>query len=64
MLLPVACLVLCLVLWYCTAMIYACLRFIQEWAHPLTLANYTLIGLSSGLVLFTAMAWLGGEQHW
>ena len=36
-------------LWYCTAMIYACLRFIEEWAHPLTLVNYTLIGLSSGL---------------
>ncbi len=50
----------CLVLWYCTAMIYACIRFIQEWAHPLTLVNYTLIGLSSGLVLFTALAWLAG----
>ena len=23
-------------LWWCTAMIYACIRFIQEWAHPLT----------------------------
>jgi DMSO reductase anchor subunit len=50
----------CLALWYCTAMIYACIRFIQEWAHPLTLVNYTLIGLSSGLVLFTALAWLAG----
>jgi sulfite dehydrogenase (quinone) subunit SoeC len=62
-LLPLLALVLCLVLWYCTAMIYACLRFIQEWAHPLTLANYTLIGLSSGLVLFTALAWLVGPQE-
>ena len=29
-----------LVLWYCTAMIYACLRFIQEWAHWSTVANF------------------------
>jgi sulfite dehydrogenase (quinone) subunit SoeC len=38
-------------LWHCTAMIYACLKFIQEWAHPLTLVNYTLIGIASGAVL-------------
>ena len=43
-------------LWYCTAMIYACLRFIEEWAHPLTIINFTLIGLSSGLVLGCALA--------
>lgn len=60
-LLPV--LVLCgaAALWYCTAMIYACLRFIEEWAHPLTVVNFTLIGLSSGLVLACAMAALSGE---
>ena len=61
-LLPVVAIALCLTLWYCTAMIYACIRFIQEWAHPLTLANYILIGLSSGLVLFTALTWLTGAQ--
>jgi DMSO reductase anchor subunit len=61
--LPAVAIVLSLVLWYCTAMIYACIRFIQEWAHPLTVANYTLIGLSSGLVLFTALAWLTGQAH-
>lgn len=43
------------VLWHCTAMIYACLKFIQEWAHPLTLINYTLIGIASGLVLCTSL---------
>ena len=48
-------------LWYCTAMIYACLRFIEEWSHPLTLINYTLTGLASGLLLGTALATLGGE---
>ena len=61
--LPIVAIVLCLALWYCTAMIYACIRFIQEWAHPLTLANYTLIGLSSGLVLFSALAWATGEAQ-
>ena len=50
-----------LALWYCTAMIYACLRFIQEWAQPLTLVNFTLIGLSSGLMLASALAAFAGE---
>lgn len=49
-------------LWYCTAMIYACIRFIQEWAHPLTIVNYTLLGLASGLVASGAMAMLAGES--
>ncbi|MGR4868596.1 dimethyl sulfoxide reductase anchor subunit family protein [Variovorax sp. LARHSF232] len=59
-LLPVLVLIGAVGLWYCTAMIYACLRFIEEWAHPLTIANFMLIGLSSGLVLACAMgAWAG-----
>lgn len=45
-----------LLLWYCTAMIYACLRFIQEWAHWSTVANFILIGLASGSVLACALA--------
>jgi DMSO reductase anchor subunit len=60
-LLPLLAIGLCALLWLCTAMIYACIRFIQEWAHPLTLANYVLIGLSSGLVLACALAALAGE---
>jgi sulfite dehydrogenase (quinone) subunit SoeC len=48
-------------LWYCTAMIYACLRFIEEWAHPLTMVNFALTGLASGLVLACAIASLAGE---
>lgn len=51
---------LALLLWYCTAMIYACLRFVQEWAHPITVVNYTLIGLANGLVLAGALAALDG----
>jgi len=61
-LLPLAAIVMAAALWCCTAMIYACLRFIQEWAHSLTIANFTLIGLSSGLVLASALAAVLGEQ--
>jgi sulfite dehydrogenase (quinone) subunit SoeC len=42
-------------------MIYACLRFIQEWAQPLTPVNFVMLGLSSGLVLASALAALLGE---
>lgn len=56
-----AALILSMLLWYCTAMIYACLRFVQEWAHPLTIANYMLIGLSSGLILCGALGVLAKE---
>lgn len=59
--LPLAAVAGAALLWLCTAMIYACIRFIQEWAHPLTLLNYTLIGLSSGLVLAAALAAVHGE---
>ncbi|MBA3623548.1 MAG: dimethyl sulfoxide reductase anchor subunit [Methylibium sp.] len=61
LLLPVAVIVGAAALWYCTAMIYACLRFIEEWAHPLTIVNYTLIGLSSGLILTCALAAMFNE---
>lgn len=58
--LMIAALVLSALLWLCTAMIYACLKFIQEWAHPLTLVNYVLLGLASGLVLASALAAITG----
>lgn len=60
-LLPAMILIASFALWYCTAMIYACLRFIEEWAHPLTIVNFTLIGLSSGMVMACALAALGGQ---
>lgn len=52
---------LTLALWVCTAMIYACLRFLQEWAHPLTVLNFTLLGMSSGSVLLCALASATGQ---
>jgi DMSO reductase anchor subunit len=59
--LPLAVIAVSALLWYCTAMIYACIRFIQEWAHPLTIVNYTVIGLASGLVLAGALAVASGQ---
>jgi sulfite dehydrogenase (quinone) subunit SoeC len=62
LLFPAAAIVLSLLLWVCTAMIYAGIRFIQEWAHPLTLVNYLMIGLSSGAVLAGALAAAASES--
>jgi len=43
-------------LFLCTGMIYACLKFLQEWHSPLTVINYTLLGTASGFILATAFA--------
>jgi DMSO reductase anchor subunit len=43
-------------LFVCTGMIYACLRFLQEWHTPLTPLNYTLLGCASGLTAAAALA--------
>lgn len=59
--LPVAALLLSAVLWVCTGMIYKCIRFIGEWAHWLTLANYTLIGLASGALATALVAMVLGD---
>jgi DMSO reductase anchor subunit len=48
--------VLSLALFVCTGMIYACLKFLQEWASPLTVVNYGLLGSASGFTLATAYA--------
>ena len=49
-------LIACFALFTCTAMIYACLKFLQEWNSPLTLINYTLLGIASGFTLATVFA--------
>ncbi len=57
-LLGVAGTVLAFALFLCTAMIYACLAFLREWASPLTVINYTLLGSASGFTLAAAFsAW-------
>ncbi len=52
-----------ILLWVCTAMIYQCIRFIQEWAHPVTMANFIALGFASGWFLLMTLfaiwsAWL------
>ena len=58
------CIALAALLWWCTAMIYACLRFVQEWAHGLTLVGFTLIGLSSGLLAVAALMAIHHDLQW
>lgn len=49
----------CVALFACTGMIYACLKFLQEWHTPLTVANFILLGSASGLTAAAALAaWL------
>ena len=48
--------VLAFALFICTAMIYACIKFLQEWATPLTVVNYVLLGMASGFALSAAFA--------
>lgn len=48
--------VLAFALFICTAMIYACLKFLREWHSPLTVANYILLGGASGFTLAAAFA--------
>ena len=43
-------------LYLCTAMIYASIKFLQEWASSLTVLNYILLGGASGFTLATAIA--------
>ena len=53
---------LSVVLFVSTAMIYASVRFLQEWHSPLTVANFILFGLASGFTLAAAFsAWSGVE---
>lgn len=47
---------LCFALFICTGMIYACMRFLQEWHTPLTVINYVLLGGASGFNLAAAYA--------
>jgi len=47
---------MCFTLYLCTGMIYACIKQLQEWATPLTVINYILLGGASGFMLATAFA--------
>jgi DMSO reductase anchor subunit len=43
-------------LFICTGMIYAAIKVLKEWAHPLTLINFGLLGSASGVTLAAAYA--------
>jgi DMSO reductase anchor subunit len=47
-------------LFVCTGMIYACIKFLQEWSTPLTVVNFTLLGCASGIsfaAVYAALAY-------
>lgn len=48
--------VVCIALFVCTGMIYACLRFLEEWHSPLTVVNFFVLGTASGLTLAAAFS--------
>lgn len=48
-------------LWVCTAKIYQCIRFIQEWSHPSTLTNFILLGMTSGWILLELLIAIWGD---
>jgi DMSO reductase anchor subunit len=48
--------VLAFALFVCTAMIYACVAFLREWATPLTVVNFALLGCASGFAFAAAYA--------
>lgn len=48
-------------LWVCTAKIYQCIRFIQEWSHPSTLTNFILLGMTSGWILLELLIGVWGD---
>lgn len=45
-----------LALFLCTGMIYGAIKFLQEWATPLTVINYFLLGTASGFTFAVAYA--------
>ena len=48
--------ILSFALFVSTGMVYACLRFLQEWSSPLTVINFILLGSASGFTLATLYA--------
>ena len=48
--------VLAFLLFVCTGMVYACLRFLREWHTPLTVINFVLLGGASGFTLAAGLA--------
>ncbi len=54
--------ILAFLLFVCTGMIYACLRFLREWYTPLTVINFILLGGASGFTLAAGFATLRAPE--
>ena len=54
----------CVALFVCTSQIYACVKFLQEWASPFTLPNFALMGCASGFLLAAALAAFHAPGWW
>lgn len=52
----IAGIIMALLLFVCTGMIYASLKFMQEWHSPLVVLNFILLGCSSGFLLAAVLA--------
>ena len=52
---------LAILLFVTTAMIYACLKFLQEWHSAITVFNYIFLGSASGFTLAAAFSAYKGE---
>jgi DMSO reductase anchor subunit len=49
-------------LFVCTGMIYASVKFLEEWHSPYTIGNFTFLGMASGFMLAAAYsAYLGNH---
>jgi len=48
----------CFGLFVSTGMIYTCIKFLQEWASPLTTVNFIFLGSASGFMLATVLSTL------
>jgi len=60
--LGIAVMALCMVVLYCTGMIYACLKTIPRWHNWQTTVAYPLFGLLSGALLLTALIPSGAQM--
>jgi len=54
--------VVCFTLFLATGMIYASIKFLQEWASMLTVINFVLLGAASGFTLATVFAIFKAEE--
>ncbi|MEM7294286.1 MAG: DmsC/YnfH family molybdoenzyme membrane anchor subunit [Pseudomonadota bacterium] len=52
-----------ILLFICTSMIYACLKFLRQWHSPLTVLNFFLMGCASGALLAAALGTTLASPH-